>query len=203
MMTSKSMPAGIKQDRRPRVLDIAAYCHTMAARPLLGVLKADGESLHWLSGGADFVAVADFSIDRSESLGQLLDRLGASSENISSIRKTALSLVGADVGSCFRASFSGRGEKRYSMFLRRRDTAHAPVQFTLSDNSAFVEAEQRHRKMAKTIMGVLESGKGSPVELLGVIGRELAALESATDASVVADNAKNLAGYADLIISTC
>lgn len=125
-MTSNFMPAGIKQDRRPRVLGIAAYCHTMAARTLLGVLKADGESLHWLSGGADFVAVADFSTDRSESLSRLLDRLGASSENIFSISKTALSLVGADVWSCFRASFSGRGETRYSMFLRRRDMITLP-----------------------------------------------------------------------------
>ncbi|MCR4377476.1 MAG: ATP-binding protein [Rhodospirillales bacterium] len=202
-MTGNMMQSGAKKDSRPRVLDIAAYCHTMAARPLLGALQDDGETLHWLSGGADFPVIADLPADRSARFSHVLEHLGVGPENIASLKKTALSLVGAEASSCYRANFSGRAEKRYSMFLRRRDTDHAPVQFTLSDNSAFVEAEQRHRKMAKTIMGVLVTGKGSPVELLGVIKRELDALESAADASSVADKAKTLAGYADLIISTC
>lgn len=201
-MLDNKQEAARPEKRRPSVIDIASYCHAKAARPLLGFLDHDADTMLWSSGGADFSDLLA-ACGEVTSLTNILLALGVSVADAKSAVGAVASLRSAEPLTGSRIILTALGGREYALFFRRRADEHAPLQFTLSDQNAFVRAAGRQREMAKKIMEVLDGGEPPPLTLLSRIGRDFDLMARTKDAAVVTQAARKLAGYADLVIAAC
>jgi hypothetical protein len=190
------------ESSRPSVLDIASYCHALAARPLLGMLAKDGDAVVWSSGGADLLDILGVSSGVQMRLSDILISLGVG-DSFLTIAKSVQFFFRDGTSASTQMSFSGFGEKVFSLYLRRRNDDERPLQFTLSDSSEFSKAARGHRLMAKSILKTLDSGKNSPLELLSRIRRNFKSLEQAADEAAVTKIASKLASHVELIVAAC
>lgn len=173
----------------------ARLAHVSKAKSLFGILDVGVERLVWCAGGTDVGDLLGSSVDGRSSvstLDALLSRLGVSGETAAAIRDRVEGLSpGKTID--FAQRLPGTGNRSFSIvFQRYSEEDGGMVQFTLSDNTGFVQAERDVRNMAAKVvsrMGEAESTGKSALEHLSHLENDfhrLVKLASDTEVALLA-----------------
>lgn len=179
-----------------------AHDHARSSQSLLGILRSDDRTISWLSGGIDFPPFPGRDTGL-RSLPGILSGLGVAAPDVSRVLDTVDALGDGGAEACAKLRFAGDGGREFSLFLRRRDDAQGPLQFTLGDISVLAGAERRHRAMATAIVEAFDRGAPSPAKLLAVLREGIGHLNELSDTEAVSAHARALAAATDRLVETC
>ncbi|TCS60365.1 histidine kinase/DNA gyrase B/HSP90-like ATPase [Varunaivibrio sulfuroxidans] len=192
-------------------LMLGAYVLVADARPFIGVLGKDGDSLLWTAGGAEFCdllhAHAPREIDTAQvqprsvaplRLSDVLNRLGVAPEEIDDIADV-IGLLDPGSAVSYRHLLRGREQRSFRLVLfRRRDIAGGHVQFSIHEMTGFERGNAKMREISRQILAAMESpfSKNDPrnlIALLNKVENDLNDLFSATDDRQIAIRANHIA----------
>ncbi len=168
------------------------------ARPLFGVLEADGETIAWHAGGTDFWDL--FASPLPDTLGGVLGRLGISDGDAMAL-KEAMDELHEGESADFPRRLNGRDGRVFSMIFRRRFARDGGVvQFTINDGTRFADAERTVQNLARRILEetrATDEAGWSLARRLDLLEDDFETLASLTDDEAVAEHTSRMTAVLD------